>query len=79
MAVTGLTDAEIGAICNDLEHGPFCAWGWSAQVFFQDDAGDQWADELCTVPYIEPTCDCGFFALRESAKAKLRSMRGRQC
>lgn len=73
-----LSTEEAMALCGDLDHSPACAW--SEPVGLQivvEEGGDYpkgvWLDQECTIPYVEPACTCGFHAILEAARSKLRS------
>lgn len=79
MITVELDEAEAAALCFDLEHSPDCVWthGHHLCVAFVDDDGVLWADALHTRPYEAPACTCGYFALLDRAKAKIRAARDR--
>jgi hypothetical protein len=73
-----LTDAEIAVLCGDMEHAPACRYDYTAHEpvsCYEDDDGRMWEDDICATPFVAPECTCGYFALLESARVKLRAMR----
>ena len=73
--IVDLTEAEILAIADEMEHSPECAWSNPATcVSYVAEDGSRWADEYQTIPWTERPCTCGYWALRDSAKAKLTAV-----
>lgn len=69
-----LTEAEVASLCMELEHSPSCEWANGSRFAFVDEDGSRWEDHWRTVPYREPECTCGYFALMERSRVKLRAI-----
>ena len=71
--MSDFTLQEMMVLAGDMEHAPMCEAQYH-EVFYQDDAGNYWADETCTVPWVEKECTCGYFAALRSGQDKMRAL-----
>jgi hypothetical protein len=71
--MSGLTRMEIMVLAGDLEHSWDCKAG-CPEMFYRDDAGNDWTDSTGTVPHVEAVCSCGYFAALASGQEKMRAM-----
>jgi hypothetical protein len=68
-----LSVAETMVLCGDMEHSPDCEWTHRTDWCYVDAQGAKWQDEDHTIPHVPLPCACGYFALLDSARAKLRA------
>jgi hypothetical protein len=76
--IVELDEVEIAVLCMEMEHAPTCiyATGFVCATLVEE-GGEEWTDPTngATLRLKRPECTCGYFALLDRAREKLRASR----